>query len=296
MAGMTPKEIFDVFQSYDADGSGMISRQEFGAALGRIRGEALKDEDLDEMLKSVDADGDGTVSLLEFAAFAGLGDQIEKWKALFQEVDSDGSGLLEEKELVQIMTSSGSPDPEKDVAEFYQKAGKSRGASFTIDEFIALIVFDTPLVRKGVAFSIPPLSEDRMAELESLFIKYDTDGSGTISRKELKKVLVDLWGREPSSKEVKYVLKKVDGNGSKTVAKSEFLVMMGYANEVETFRKVFNEFDQDGNGKLEKEELISMLKKLGTPNASKEARKFMKTSEGKRKKHLNFESFLNILI
>lgn len=59
----------------------------------------------------------------------------------------------------------------------------------------------------------------------SIFIKYDTDGNGTIDSKELKNLLADIsmeFGSSPPSDEkVEAVFKIVDSDSSGTISKAE---------------------------------------------------------------------------
>jgi len=293
----TAEQIFHVFEKYDVDGSGSISKEELVEALTQILGSAPDPKDIEDMMKSFDADGDGEIGLIEFACFAGLQNEIQQWKNLFNQVDTDGSGLADPEELVEVFVKTGSKDPQKDLNDMYAKSQKPAGEPFTLDEFVAAIIFGSPLKKPPLEIEVEPLSETRVAELQELFHKYDTNHDGVLSKQELKVLLTDDWKREPTHKEVKYVMKQFDADGNHKISKSEFIVMMGYAHEVSKFYEAFQKFDSDNNGKLEKHEVIDMLKHLGVKHPKKRARALMLASrEGKRKRYLNFEHFLEFLL
>jgi len=287
-------QIFEVFETYDKDGDGTISKGELNEALERILGAKPTEEDMQGFLQGLHLEEDGGIGLIEFASLAGLQNEIAQWKGLFNQVDADGSGMADPEELIEVFKKSGSNDPDKDLKDMYEKSQKTPGESFSLDEFVAAIIFGAPLKKGEISFNIPPLSQERIAELTELFNKYEI--SGHMDKKALKQFLQDDWKREPSHKEVKYVMKKVDTDGNKKISKSEFIVMMGYANEVAALHHAFDDFDGDKNGKLEKQEVVDMLKKLGVKHAKKEAARILHTSEGKRKKYLNFEHFLDYLL
>jgi Ca2+-binding EF-hand superfamily protein len=54
------EEMRAAFQVFDRDGSGTISAEELRNVMKSL-GEALSDDEIDEMLKEADADGNGTI-------------------------------------------------------------------------------------------------------------------------------------------------------------------------------------------------------------------------------------------
>ena len=62
-------------------------------------------------------------------------------------------------------------------------------------------------------------------ELEAAFKKFDTDGSGYISTKELQDVMSRM-GRHISRQEVEAMLRKIDENGDGKVSFDEFCKLM----------------------------------------------------------------------
>lgn len=54
-----------LFDKYDADGNGHITKEELGEAL-RMGGKVMSDEEVKTMFDGMDKEGDGRVSLLEF--------------------------------------------------------------------------------------------------------------------------------------------------------------------------------------------------------------------------------------
>ena len=55
------------FSKFDADGDGVISRDEFKVAMHNL-GEDLTDEDVDAVMKKIGADGDQQISFGDFKA------------------------------------------------------------------------------------------------------------------------------------------------------------------------------------------------------------------------------------
>ena len=55
----------DIFRSWDADGSGTVSRREFGRMLPAIGMTGVETEDVDRLFSSLDTDGSGSLDVLE---------------------------------------------------------------------------------------------------------------------------------------------------------------------------------------------------------------------------------------
>ena len=60
------KEITEAFQSFDADGSGFLDREELVHALTTMGDGPVDEETVNEMLAEADLDGDGKINLNEF--------------------------------------------------------------------------------------------------------------------------------------------------------------------------------------------------------------------------------------
>ncbi|UJR13846.1 hypothetical protein I4U23_000856 [Adineta vaga] len=109
-------------------------------------------------------------------------------------------------------------------------------------------------------------SEDQIAVFEESFSLLDRDGDGSISNSEIHSLMNSL-GYSPSHEDISSVISKVDIDGDGSVDFDEFLIMMqrrkstgGSGMELE---KVFNVFDKNKDGFIDKNELYDMLVRLG---------------------------------
>jgi len=64
---------------------------------------------------------------------------------------------------------------------------------------------------------------------EKIFAQFDTDKSGTLDRKELKKILdvaVEGTGQSVTEQDINDALREIDTNNDGTVSKSEFTALI----------------------------------------------------------------------
>ncbi len=92
------------------------------------------------------------------------------------------------------------------------------------------------------------LSEEQIAEFKEAFSRFDKDGDGTITTKELGTVMRSL-GKNLTEAELQYMINEVDADGSGTLDFTEFLTMMARKT------KAFVVFDKDRNGVISAAEL-----------------------------------------
>eukprot|EP01039_Chlorochromonas_danica_P000319 gene319-342_t len=93
-----------VFQSFDRDGSGTISKDEFHQALAIITPELTQD-DISRLFDIVDIDHNGTISYTEFLA-ATLDPRevdMEELSKAFKLLDEDGNGFITKDELKKVV-------------------------------------------------------------------------------------------------------------------------------------------------------------------------------------------------
>ncbi|RCH96684.1 hypothetical protein CU098_002856, partial [Rhizopus stolonifer] len=63
-------DLQEAFKVFDADGNGVIDREELHKVMSSLN-ETLTEEELDAMIKEADSNGDGKISFEEFKAMMG---------------------------------------------------------------------------------------------------------------------------------------------------------------------------------------------------------------------------------
>ena len=113
---------------------------------------------------------------------------------------------------------------------------------FEFKKFISKMVEAAPEpgMDEGMADS---LTRAKIAEFKEAFSRFDKDGNGTITTKELGTVMRSL-GQNPTEAELHDMINEVDADGNGTVHFPEFLSLMGM--DAEAVENARDEEDEDG--------------------------------------------------
>merc|ERR1711988_2035778 len=110
--------------------SGEVELSEFSKVFNGLKGSESK-----KILESLDEDHDGKISLAEFsAAFINrkVSSQQERMWNVFQQLDKNMDGFLDEKEL----RSAASNLPKKEIEDLIKKVDKDGNGKVSYDEFL----------------------------------------------------------------------------------------------------------------------------------------------------------------
>ncbi|KAL6905876.1 hypothetical protein ACP4OV_003477 [Aristida adscensionis] len=119
MSGVESSELRKVFQMFDRNGDGRITKKELGESLKNL-GIYIPDEELDATIDKIDANGDGSVDVEEFGllyrSILGEGggggggekrDEEEDMREAFNVFDQNGDGYITVEELRSVLSSLG---------------------------------------------------------------------------------------------------------------------------------------------------------------------------------------------
>ncbi|CAF1048634.1 unnamed protein product [Rotaria sp. Silwood1] len=141
------------------------------------------------------------------------------------------------------------------------------------------------------------LTNAQRRELKDAFDVFDTDGSGKISHRELGNIFKAL-NVKVDDNQLKHLVNEMDTNGSGQIEFDEFCRVMAEtyfkSYSQDELRVAFRQFDQDGSGYIQAQELESIMQKMGRRYNKDEidamVRSLDKSGDGK----IGFDEFVQL--
>ena len=142
------------------------------------------------------------------------------------------------------------------------------------------------------------LTKDEVAELKTAFNQYLKKGKEVIPAKDLGLVMRNL-GRNPTEKELQDLLEDCDIDYRGSITFKKFMdimtaVMIGNNSEKE-MREAFRAFDQDGSGYLDAAELKYFMTKEGEKLTDAEVDELIREWDIDGDGKLNYEEFVKMM-
>ncbi|KAH7521346.1 hypothetical protein FEM48_Zijuj07G0023300 [Ziziphus jujuba var. spinosa] len=107
---MDPTELKRVFQMFDRNGDGRITKKELNDSLENL-GIFIPDKELTQMIEKIDVNGDGCVDMDEFGelyqSIMDEKDEEEDMREAFNVFDQNGDGFITVDELRSVLASLG---------------------------------------------------------------------------------------------------------------------------------------------------------------------------------------------
>ena len=122
-------------------------------------------------------------------------------------------GTITLVELKEVMKSLGQNPTERELIQMIKSVDDNGDNEIDFEEFLILMS------------SKKPSNDDPDKELRDAFAVFDADGSGSISRSELKKLMKNL-GQSLSDAELDAMMDEVDTDGNGEIDFEEFKTMM----------------------------------------------------------------------
>ena len=139
--------------------------------------------------------------------------QKQEIREAFDLFDSDGTGLIEVKELPVAVRALGFEPKKEEISKMISKGSKS---AIDYDEFLSLM---SPLL----------LGRDADQEILKAFRLFDEDESGSITLKDLQRVTREL-GENLTDEDLQEMIDVADCDGDGHIDKFEFLKIMKRTN------------------------------------------------------------------
>ena len=139
------------------------------------------------------------------------------------------------------------------------------------------------------------LTEQQIAEFKKAFSLFDEDGNGSITIMELRTVKRSL-GQNHTEEEIEEMINEFDADGNGTIDFTEFLTMMAPKtkenNSEGDIRATFQVFDKDGNGFISPAELRYVMTNIGNQLTIEEVDELIKEVDCDGDGQVNYEEFI----
>ncbi|XP_066267134.1 calmodulin-like protein 3 isoform X2 [Branchiostoma lanceolatum] len=195
----------EVFRKYDKDRTGFITKDEIRQGVSDM-GAGVE---MEEMLMKCDTNGDGKINYEEFIILllamdpklSGLPEEIDPHEQvkLFLQSDKDHSETVTAQEIIDFLDSAGLKQAEKEKQEirrWVKIVDKNGDGAVCADEYLNL-----------------------MGKIQYMKMHFDKDGSGFITRDELRQAMLQY----EDSAEIEELVMACDTNGDGKVNYEEFL-------------------------------------------------------------------------
>ena len=144
------------------------------------------------------------------------------------------------------------------------------------------------------------IDDEQLATFREAFIMFDKDGSGEISKVELRDLMKSL-GQDPTEMELEEMMKEVDEDGSGEIEYEEFVTLMarkmrGQDGKGEDWQEAFNVFDKDGDGYISVQELLAVMCNLGEDLTEQDVLEMFAELKPQDKGKIDFREFTNVMV
>ncbi|KAI8646221.1 hypothetical protein BD408DRAFT_410404 [Parasitella parasitica] len=139
--------------------------------------------------------------------------QLSEYRESFSLFDKDGNGVIDIKELGQVMRSLNRKPTEEELKDMINEVDADENGTIDFDEFLTIVS------------RMKENSKESENELVEAFKVFDKDGNGYITPDELRAVMANL-GQTLTSQELDEMIKEADKDGDGRIDYLEFSKMM----------------------------------------------------------------------
>lgn len=130
----------DAFALFDKDGDGTITTKELGTVM-RSLGQNPTEAELEDMINEVDMDGSGTIEFPEFITMMArkLKDSEDDIQEAFRVFDQTGKGLISAHELRRVMNGLGECLSQEEIEDIMKQVDSDGDGMVNYSEFVEMM-------------------------------------------------------------------------------------------------------------------------------------------------------------
>lgn len=125
----------------DINGDGRLSKDEIQKGFAQYFGRSLNDKEVDDMFEKVDADGSGEIDYSEFVVATMNEKNLlsnNKLQTAFKMFDKDGGGSISTDEIKQVLSFGQNLD-EKVIADVIKQVDANGDGEISFEEFAEMM-------------------------------------------------------------------------------------------------------------------------------------------------------------
>eukprot|EP00928_Gymnodinium_smaydae_P095017 TRINITY_DN8096_c1_g1_i1.p1 TRINITY_DN8096_c1_g1~~TRINITY_DN8096_c1_g1_i1.p1 ORF type:complete len:1003 (+),score=230.66 TRINITY_DN8096_c1_g1_i1:234-3011(+) len=234
---------------------GMLHKDDLAHALSLLGAAAPNPEWMDEI--SSDITKYASLDVNEFLEFQEVyfAKQRSAYKDAFESYDEDGSGSIDTTELQGLFKSFGIEPMTHVLMEAIGEVDEDGTGNLDFEEFEK--VAEALISRAG-------FTKSEYDDFVALFERFDRDGSGTMESHEAWLAL--QWLGFPITKEeMDHIVSEIDKDKSGTMDQKEWVMCLQMMREkkIEHVKEVAKQNDTDGDGKIQYDELVGLVRAMG---------------------------------
>ncbi|XP_059090919.1 calmodulin-A-like isoform X1 [Tigriopus californicus] len=140
-------------------------------------------------------------------------EQIGNFQDAFFEFDTDHDGVINCKELGQVLKALGLNPTEAELQDMVNEVDKDGTGSIDFPEFLAMMAMKIN-------------EQNAEDEIREAFKVFDGDGNGYIDRRELA-IMLKFLGEPMTEEEISAIIEEADVDKDGVIDYAEFFTMMG---------------------------------------------------------------------
>ena len=185
------------FNRDDTDGNGTLDKTEFQSVANKIAERTGVTQNVDDLFAAIDTDSDGALTLDEMISSRPQGTpppppppppatstteetDDESTSDLFNTIDSDGDGVIDELELQTFMDNNG-----LSVDNLFSQIDTDSDGKINLSE-LDTFLSQIKVGMEGNFPPPPPMNTESTQSTDSIFSTIDTNGDGSIDKAELQ--------------------------------------------------------------------------------------------------------------
>ncbi|KAK7091647.1 uncharacterized protein [Littorina saxatilis] len=137
-------------------------------------------------------------------------EQLKGIKASFSKIDKNSDGRISVTELMRAQQALGANPTRKEVAKMIKEVDDNDSGFIELNEYIELMSEKVGML------------EYQKQQMKAAFHHVDKDGSGKLSRDELRQFLTSHYGEPLTEDEFNYVMGDMDQDGDGQIDIDEF--------------------------------------------------------------------------